>query len=171
MWIFFIFQSGKIRVNPTGVIASLSPPRCHPSSGQRRHVAAPCHAAFSWSQDEPIASASSSGNVSSHRLPSRTEFEALNPYHTTGYPHQTVWLPPFTAIKYHLNFGRSPHHSTTSSFCLLHAIRAPPAAVVPFYHHPTSIVPPYNDTRGDELADPFIFWTTYQRMNSQRKIF
>jgi hypothetical protein len=33
-------------------------------------------------------------------------------------------------------------------------IGAPPATVVPFHRCLTSIVPPHNNTHGDELADP-----------------
>jgi hypothetical protein len=81
VWIFFIFRSSMIRVSRIDVVSSLSPPRCHPSSGWCHHAAASCHASFSWSQDEPATSTLSSGNTSSHRLPSRTETEPLNPHH------------------------------------------------------------------------------------------
>jgi hypothetical protein len=76
VWIFFIFWSNKIRI-----VSSLSPPWCRLSSGRHRHAIASCHTSFPWSQDERTASASSSDNASSHRLPSRTETEALNPHH------------------------------------------------------------------------------------------
>jgi hypothetical protein len=75
---FYHFRSSKIRVSPTSVVSSLSTFRCHISSGPRRHTAAPCHASFSWSQDEFAAFASSSGNTSSRRLPSRAKTKALN---------------------------------------------------------------------------------------------
>jgi hypothetical protein len=44
-------------------------------------VIVPCHASFPWSQNELVASASSSGKASPHRLPSRTTSEALNLHH------------------------------------------------------------------------------------------
>jgi hypothetical protein len=84
--IFFIFWPSKIRVIPTDVVSSLFPPRCHLSSDQRRHAVTPCHTSFLLSQDDLAASASSSGNVLSHRLPSRTETEALNPHHCRRLP-------------------------------------------------------------------------------------
>jgi hypothetical protein len=78
---FLHFRPSKIHVRPTGIVSSLSPPRCHLSSGRRRHASAPCHASFPLSQDDLVASVSSSGNALSHRLPSQTETEALNPHH------------------------------------------------------------------------------------------
>jgi hypothetical protein len=51
------------------------------SSGRHYHAAAPCHPSFPWSQDELIASDSSSGNALSRRIPSRAETEALNLHH------------------------------------------------------------------------------------------
>jgi hypothetical protein len=74
----FIFWLSKIRVSPTDVISSLSPPRCCLSSGRR------CRAilhSFPWSQDDLAASASSFDNASSCRLPSRAKTAALNPNH------------------------------------------------------------------------------------------
>jgi hypothetical protein len=43
---FFIFWPSKIYVSPTGVVSSLSLPRCRLSSGRRCHAAAPSHASF-----------------------------------------------------------------------------------------------------------------------------
>jgi hypothetical protein len=81
VWIFFIFWCSQIRISPTNVVSSLSPPRCRLSFGQHHHVATPYHAYFPWSQDEFTASTSSFGNASSHRLPSQVEIEALNSHH------------------------------------------------------------------------------------------
>jgi hypothetical protein len=78
---FLHFLSSKICISPTVVVSSISPPRCHLSSGRRRHAPVPCHASFPSSQDELDISNSSFGNVSSCRLPSQAETEALNPYH------------------------------------------------------------------------------------------
>jgi hypothetical protein len=78
--IFFIFRSCKIRVNPTGIVSSFSSVRCRLSSGRHCHAAAPRHTSFLWSKNELAASASSSGNTSSHRFPSWAENKALNPH-------------------------------------------------------------------------------------------
>jgi hypothetical protein len=96
---FFIFWPSKICVSPTGVVSSIFPFQCRLSSGQRRLTTAPYHASFPWSQDELTASASYSGNASSHRLPSRAETEALICTSATGHPPWTARLPPVTAIK------------------------------------------------------------------------
>jgi hypothetical protein len=78
VWIFFIFQSNKIRVRSIDVVSSLFCPWCCFSFGWQCHDAAPCHVSFPWSQDELDAFASSSGNASSRHLPSRAKTEALN---------------------------------------------------------------------------------------------
>jgi hypothetical protein len=78
---FFHFRPSKIRVSPTGIVSSLSPRRGCIFFGRCCHTAAPCHTSFPWSQDELVASASSSGNASFHRLSSRVETEALNLHH------------------------------------------------------------------------------------------
>jgi hypothetical protein len=78
---FLHFWKSKIHVGPTSIISSLSPPRCHLSSGRCLHTAASCHSSFSWSHDELDASASLSGNISSCPLPSRAKTEALNLHH------------------------------------------------------------------------------------------
>jgi hypothetical protein len=79
--ILFIFRPNKIRVSSTGVVSSLSPPWYCLSSNHCHHAAAPCHTSIPWSQDEVTASASSSGNALSRRLPSQAKTEALNPHH------------------------------------------------------------------------------------------
>jgi hypothetical protein len=73
-------------MNPTGVVSSLSPPRCHLSSSQRHHGTAPCHASFPLNQDELDVFASSFDNALSHRLPFQAETEALNPHHHCRLP-------------------------------------------------------------------------------------
>jgi hypothetical protein len=78
---FFISWSNKIRVRLTDIISSLSPLRCHLSSGRHRHATAPCHASFPWRQNKLAVSASSSGNALSRRLFSQAKTEALNPHH------------------------------------------------------------------------------------------
>jgi hypothetical protein len=79
--IFFIFQPTKIHASPTGVISSLSPPRCRPSFDRHCHIIVSCHTSFSLSQDEIAAFASSFGNVLSRCLPSRAKTETLNSHH------------------------------------------------------------------------------------------
>jgi hypothetical protein len=41
---FIHFYPSKIRVNPIGIVSSLSPPQCH-IAGRRRHVTLPSHGA------------------------------------------------------------------------------------------------------------------------------
>jgi hypothetical protein len=74
---FLHFRPSKIHISPTDVVSFLSPPRCHLFSNRRHHAAVSCHTSFLWSQDELIASASSSTNTSPHHLPSRAETEAI----------------------------------------------------------------------------------------------
>jgi hypothetical protein len=83
---FLHFQPSKIHVSRTGIVSSLSPPRCHLSPGRRRHATAPCHA-------------SSSGNVLSRRLPFRTETEALNPHHRHRLPSLDRLTPTLHCYK------------------------------------------------------------------------
>jgi hypothetical protein len=93
VWIFFIFWPSKIRVGPTGIVSSLSPPRCHLSSNRHCHTAAPCHATFPLSQDEFAASASSFGNAPSHHLPSQAKTKAFNPHHCCWPPSSDRLTP------------------------------------------------------------------------------
>jgi hypothetical protein len=98
-WIFFIFWLSKIRVSPTDIVSSLSPPRCNLSFSQHHHATVPCHTSFPWSQDDLIASASSSINASSYRLPSWVKTKALNPHRHRWPPSSNNRLSPSTAIK------------------------------------------------------------------------
>jgi hypothetical protein len=132
MQIFFIFWPSKIRVNPTGVVCSLSPPRCRRFFDRRRYTITPCHASFSLSQDKLTASASSSDNASSHRLPSRVKTEVLNPHHccrlpTPGRPTLTLYCYkkiistlvtlPTTQLCLHFvpSLARVPRHQSSTS--------------------------------------------------------
>jgi hypothetical protein len=118
--IFFIFRPSKIRVSPTGVASSISPPRCRLSSGQHRHAAAPCHTFFPLSQDELTVFASSFGNALYRRLPSRAETEVLNSHHRCRLlSPDRLTLTLHCYRKDHFNFGHSPHHSIASPFYLL----------------------------------------------------
>jgi hypothetical protein len=76
----FLFFFGPVRFTSTQVASS--PPFFLPGAASpSANVTTLCHASFSWSQDELTASTSPSGNVSSHRLPSRVKTEALNLHH------------------------------------------------------------------------------------------
>jgi hypothetical protein len=135
--IFFIFWPSKIRINPTGIVSSLSPPWCRLSSGRCCYTAAPCHASFPWSQDELTASTLSSGNALSYRLTSRAESEALNLDHRCRPPsldHPTTTLYCYkkvistlvtlltTQLRLHFtsSLAGAPHHrSSTRHRCSL----------------------------------------------------
>jgi hypothetical protein len=95
MLIFFIFLFSKIRVSPTGIVSSLSPPWCCHSSDWHHQATAPCHDSFPLNQDELAASASSSSNVSSHRFLSGAKTETFNLHHHSRPPssdHPTLTL-------------------------------------------------------------------------------
>jgi hypothetical protein len=98
--VFFSFFRA-VRFELAQLVSSppFSPPRCYLFSGWRRHTAAPYHTSFPFSQDELVASASSSDNASSRRLPSRAETEALNPHHRHRLPTWTARLLSSTVIK------------------------------------------------------------------------
>jgi hypothetical protein len=123
-----------IRVNPTSIVSFLFPPWCCLSSCRRHHAATSCHASFSWSQDKLAASASSSGNTSSRRFPSRAKIEALNLHHRHRPPSPYCLTPTIHYYKKiistlvtlpttqpHLHFSsslaRAPRHrSSTRSY-------------------------------------------------------
>jgi hypothetical protein len=135
--IFFISQPSKIRVSPIGIVSSIFPPRCCLSSDWCCHAVAPCHISFPWSQDKLAASASSSGNTLSHRLPSRVQTEELNLHHHHYPPsldHPTSTLHyykkvistlvtlPTTQSRLHFAFSlaKAPRHR--SSTCRYHSL-------------------------------------------------
>jgi hypothetical protein len=64
-----------------------------------------------------------------HSVTSLFKSKSKHWIHTTAASHPlwTVWLLLFTAIKNHLNINHSPHHSTTSSFYLLHSQTTTPS--------------------------------------------
>jgi hypothetical protein len=124
-----------------------SPPWCRLSSDQRHHAITPCHASFPLSQDELTASASSSGNTLSCRLPSRAETEALNPHHRRQSPSLNrstptlhcynkaiLTLATLPTTQPHLYFtsflARAPHHQ--SSTHRYHSLSLPSHT-----HHPS----------------------------------
>jgi hypothetical protein len=130
--IFFIFRPNKIHISPTGVVSSLSPPWCRFSTGRRCHTTVLYHASFSWSQDKLAASASSSDNVSTCRLPSRAETEVLNSHHRHRPPFPNSLTPtlhcykkvisilataPTTQSCLHFasSLGRAPRHQSSTT--------------------------------------------------------
>jgi hypothetical protein len=118
--IFFIFRPNKIFISPTSVVSFLSPPRCHISSCQHRHVAAPCHASFSWSQIRARCLCFIFNNTSFCCLLSWVKTKILNSHHHRRLPSSnslTLTLQYYKKII--LNLGHSPHHLITSSFFLL----------------------------------------------------
>jgi hypothetical protein len=62
-------------------------------------VTTSCHTSFPLSQDELAASASSSGNTLSHRLPSRAETKALNLHHHLRSPSPDRSTPTLRCYK------------------------------------------------------------------------
>jgi hypothetical protein len=85
--------------HPTHTLHYYETPQCCLSSSRRHHTTGPCHAYFPWSQDELTISASSSVNISSRRLPSQTEIEALNPHHCCRPPSPDHPTPTFHCYK------------------------------------------------------------------------
>jgi hypothetical protein len=160
--IFFIFRLSKIHVSPTGVVYSLSPPRCRLSTDRCRHATVPCHTSFPLNQDELAGSALSYDNALSHRIPSRAKTKSFNSHHHNRPPSSDcstptlycykkiisilVTLPPLNRVSI-----LRPHYPEH------HVIGAPPAFIVHFHRCPTYIVPQHNDTHVDELADPISF--------------
>jgi hypothetical protein len=99
--IFFIFWPSKIHISSTSTVSSLFPPRCHLSFGRCHHAITLFHASFPLSQDELVASTSSSNNAFSYRLSSRAKTEALNPHHRRRLPssdHPTLTLHCYKKI-------------------------------------------------------------------------
>jgi hypothetical protein len=128
---FIYFWPNKIHVNPTGVVSSLSPPRCRLSFGRCCHAVTPCHASFPLSQDELAVSTSSSGNALSRRLPSQVKTEALNLHHRRRLPSSDCPTPilhcykkiisilatlPATQPCLHFasSLSRAPHHRSAT---------------------------------------------------------
>jgi hypothetical protein len=94
-------------------------------------VVTPCHTSFPLSQDELVASASSSSNFSFRRLPSRAETKALNLHHHRRLPFPNLPTPtlhnckksistlitlPTTQLCLHLAFSlaRASHHQSSA---------------------------------------------------------
>jgi hypothetical protein len=158
---FLHFWPSKIRVSPTGVVFSFSPPQCRLSSSQHRHTDASCHAYFSLSQDELATSASSSGNTLFRRLPSRAETKASNSHHSHRLPSLDRSTP--TLHHYKKIISNLATLSTTQSRFILppsltehHIIIASSTVVILFHCCLTPTIPPHNDTHIDKLAGPLL---------------
>jgi hypothetical protein len=128
---FFYFLAQSDSCQPNWCRLPHSPLWCHLSSDQCHHAAASCHDSFTLSQDELVASTSSSSNASSHHLPSRVETKVLNPHHRRRLHSLDRPTSILYCYKKILNIGHSLHHSTTSPFCLL-----PSQSIIPSEHHP-----------------------------------
>jgi hypothetical protein len=174
-WIFFIFWSSKILINPTRGISSLSPPRCRLTSDWHHHVIMPCHASFPWSYDELAASASYCGNASSCFLPSRAETKELNLHHRCWPPsldHLTPTLHFYKKVisilvtlpttKPHLHFAsstaRAPRYQ--SSTCRHHSL-----SLLSHSYHPSTQRHPWWQTNRLSFASQ----TSYRHVNSYKK--
>jgi hypothetical protein len=179
VWIFFIFRSSKIRINPTGIIFSLFPSRCHLSSDWRHHATTPCHTSFPLIQDELIASTSSSSNASSSRLPSRAETKVLNLHHRRRpspdrlTPTLHCYNPPLVkkvistlttlpitqpCLYFTSSLARAPHHQSSTHRSLLSS---------PHAHYPSAQWHPQWWISWHFFA----FQTVYRYVNSRKKIF
>jgi hypothetical protein len=164
MWIFFIFWSCKIRISPTSIASSLSPPRCCLSPDQRHHTVVSCQASFLLSQDELAVS---SGNALCRRLPSQAETEVLNSHHHRRLPspnHQTLILHCYKKIistlvtlpttQSRLRFAPS----LAGALCHRSSTRRC-RSLSPLSH---IIVHPHNDIYGDKLANPLLLPSAYK---------
>jgi hypothetical protein len=100
-----------------------------------------CYASFRLSQDEIAASASSSGKASSRRLPSRAETKAMNTHHRRWPPSLDHPTPTLHCCKKVISTLVSPHHSTTSLFCLLPSQSTMPLELHPSLSFPFTSVP------------------------------
>jgi hypothetical protein len=116
---------------------SLVPHLLQPTSPH--HNTAPCHASFSWSQDELTVSSLSSSNTSSHRICPQAETKALNSHHHHRPPYPD--RPTLTLHYYEKIASTLPTLPTTQS-CLHFAsslARAPHHQS--FIHHHCSLSP------------------------------
>jgi hypothetical protein len=119
-----------------------------------------CHASFPWSQDELVASTSSSSKVSSCRLPSRTKIKIFNLHHhhrppspdrstPTLYCNKKVILPlnTLSTTQPRLHFASSLDRALRHRRSTCHHRSLSPSSHA---HHP------HKDTHDDELADPLL---------------
>jgi hypothetical protein len=125
-----------IHVSPTDVISSIPPPWCRLFFDWYCHAAAPCHTFFPLSKTSSLASLHLSATLCLVTSPLKPKLKHWIRTTAAGYPPQTTRLPPSTAIKNHLNFGHSPHHSIKSLFYLI-----PSQSTTPLELHPPSSFP------------------------------
>jgi hypothetical protein len=137
----FFYFFGPVKFASTQVTSS--PPFFLPGGASpSADVTTPCHASFPWSQDELTASTSPSGNVSSHRLPSRAKIETLNLHHYRRPPSlDRLTLTLHCYKKGHLNLSHSLHHSTASPFYLLSSQSTTSTELHPPLSFPLTAVP------------------------------
>jgi hypothetical protein len=118
--------------------------RCHLSFCRCHHATALCHTFFPWSQHDLAAFASSSSNTSSHRVPSRAEIEALNPYHYRWPPSLDHTTPTRHCYKkvisalITLSTTQPGLYFTSSLPRTPYTIGGPPVAIIPFTGVPYS---------------------------------
>jgi hypothetical protein len=168
VWIFFIFQLGKIRVSPTGIVSSLCPLRCRLSSSRHCHTAVSCHTSFLLSLDDITVFTSSSGNALSRRLPSRTETEALNSYNHRRLPLLDRRTPTLHCYKKIIS-TLTTIPTTQPLLYFAYSLAKAPRYRSSTHHRLISIVPPHNDTHDDKLTD-HLSLLEYQHVNSHEKI-
>jgi hypothetical protein len=154
VWVFFIFQSSKIRISqlvssPLFPLPSVVSLLTNVAPSQRR-VALPSYGEMSSLPQlhlsiilRPIISP----------LESKAKYWICTT--TAGDPPWTTRLSSPTAIKSSSQlwslFPSLNHVSILSPpYPEHHNIGASPVAVIPFHHHPTSTVPPHNNTHCDE---------------------
>jgi hypothetical protein len=139
---FLYFWCNKIHVSLTLVISFLFPLWCRLSFGRRHHnvhrVTLSSHGA-KMSSLPPLHLSVTIWPVASPLEPKWKHW-----FHTAAasHPPQT-FSPPLNRVS--ILSHPYPEH---------HVIGVPPTVIILFHCHPTSIIPPYNDIHGDELANP-----------------
>jgi hypothetical protein len=135
---------------------SLVPHLLQPTSPH--HNTAPCHASFSWSQDELTVSSLSSSNTSSHRIYPQAETKALNSHHHHRPPYPD--RPTLTLHYYEKIASTLPTLPTTQSclhFCLLPSQSTTSSELHPPPLFSFTVIPrSHNDIHNDELANPLL---------------
>jgi hypothetical protein len=165
-WIFFIFRPSKICVSTTDVASSLSSSRCCLSPNKHHYVITSCHASFTWSQHELIASASSSGNASSYHILSWTKTEAFNSYRHRRPPSPNSLSPTtmgtlFTTqqcLHFTFSVAKTSHHRSSTR-------RRYSLSLSSHIHHPSV----QRHTHQWTSQPFFIYRTAYRYVNLYKK--
>jgi hypothetical protein len=165
---FLHFWSSKICVSPTGVISSLSPPRCCLSSG--RHHAVSCFLPLKPRRTRCICFIFRQRFIPSP--PSRAKTKALNPHYHHRPPFSDNLTP--TLHCYKKVISTLPTLPTTQ--LLLHFISSLAIGIPPYCHHSLLLL---SHTRPSaqwypwwQISRPsFTFRTTYRHVNSRKNIF